>query len=133
MVAGKTCEEVSAELQKLAKEYYDDADVSLRVAAFATKHVYIFGEVSTPGHLPLQRRQHHLDLLARAQPTRLAEFNRIQVLHAPPRMASWWLKRMLTIDFDQMIQKGDTRLDAVLEEGDAAFLWSPPNVLATVG
>lgn len=48
-VAGRTATEVAAELEHLARDYYEDADVSVRVVGCHSKKVFVFGEVATPG------------------------------------------------------------------------------------
>src|SRR6185369_14942741 len=48
-VTGLTCEEAGAELQKRAREFYTDADVTLRVAAYNSTKIYVYGEVQRPG------------------------------------------------------------------------------------
>lgn len=127
-VAGKTCEEASADLQLLARQFYDDADVSLRVEAYNSKRIYVWGEVASPGPYSYNGANTILDVLARAQPTRLAEPGRIHILR--PARAGSEIKRM-TIDLDEMVKRGDTALDAVLEEGDIIYV--PANGLAAVG
>ncbi len=127
-VAGKTCEEVSAEMQKLAQKYYEDADVTVRVVGFYSKKIYVFGEVFAPGPYPYNGANSVLGMLAAAQPTRLADPSRIQIVR--PNKDGQLIRRM-TIDLDAMVQEGDTSLDAVLESGDIVYV--PPNALATVG
>ena len=127
-VAGKTTEEVSEELAKLAGEYYQDAQITVRVVHFASKRIYVFGEVAGPGPYPYNGTNTVLDTLARAQPTRLANPSRIQVLR--PNADGELTKRM-TVSLDDMVKTGDTGLDAVLEEGDIIYV--PPNGLASVG
>lgn len=127
-VAGKTCDEVSRELQAKAAEYYEDADVTVRVSTFASKKVFVFGEVSRPGPYAYHGANTVLDTLAQAQPSRLADPARIAILR--PNAEGELIRRM-TINLDDMVQRGDTSLDAVLEEGD--IVWVPPNPLAKVG
>ncbi|MBI1338146.1 MAG: hypothetical protein GC164_14470 [Phycisphaera sp.] len=127
-VAGRTCEEVSAQLQQAAREYYEDADVSVRVVGFNSKKIFVFGEVSTAGPFPYNGANTILETLARAQPTRLADPSRIQVLR--PNSKGELIKRM-TISLDKMVKQGDTELNAVLEEGDIIYV--PANPLAAVG
>jgi hypothetical protein len=69
-----------------------------------------------------------LTTLAEAQPTRLADPSRIAVLR--PNKDGELIRRM-TINLDDMVKRGDTSLDALLEEGD--IIWIPPNPLAKVG
>lgn len=127
-IAGKTCEESSAELELLAREYYQDADVSLRVSEYASKKILVFGEVSSPGQYAYDGTNTILDTLAAAQPTRLADPARIQVLR-PGRDGK--PTHRMTIDLNKMVRQGDTSLDAILLDGD--ILYIPPNPLARVG
>lgn len=127
-VAGKTPEEVTKELRELAKAYYDDADITLRVSGFNSKKIYVWGEVAIPGPYTYDGANTLQGTLARAQPTRLAEFSHIHILR--PGNDGKLTKRM-TINLYDMIERGDTKLDTVLEEGDIIYV--PANGLATVG
>jgi polysaccharide export outer membrane protein len=127
-VAGKTPEQVSSELQQLAAQYYEDADVSLRVVGFNSKRIFVFGEVGRPGAYSYNGANTVLQTLAMAQPSRLADPTHIHVLR--PNAKGEMVKRM-TIDLDKMVKQGDTALDAVLNEGD--ILYVPANGFAAVG
>ncbi|MEX0774098.1 MAG: polysaccharide biosynthesis/export family protein [Phycisphaeraceae bacterium] len=127
-VAGKTPEQVSAELQTAARDFYQDADVSLRVIGFNSKKVYVWGEVAVPGPYSYNGTNTVFRTLAYAQPTRLANTSRIDVLR--PNHEGKLIKRM-TINLDKMVQDGDIAHDAVLEEGDVLYV--PPTALASVG
>jgi polysaccharide biosynthesis/export protein len=126
-VAGKTTEEVTAELEILAQEFYEDADVSVRVIRYSSKKIFVFGEVSKPGPYPYNGANTVLATLASAQPSRLANPSKIQVLR--PNEDGEMIRRM-TIDLDKMVKEGDTLLNAVLEEGDIIYV--PPTALASV-
>lgn len=127
-VAGKTCAEISEELTAMAATYYEDAEVTVRVSNFASKKIYIFGEVSRPGPHPYHGANRILETMAIAQPTQTADPSRITVLRPN---ADGELIRRMTVDLDQMVKHGHTNLDAVLEEGD--IIWVPPTPLAKVG
>ncbi|GAB4192871.1 MAG: polysaccharide biosynthesis/export family protein [Phycisphaeraceae bacterium] len=126
-VAGKTTEEVEKELQLLAQEYYEDADVSVRVVEYASKKIFVFGEVSRPGPYAYNGANTVLDTMAKAQPTRLADPSKIVVLRPN---ADGELIRKMTVDLDKMVKEGDTLLNAVMEEGDIIYV--PPTPLASV-
>lgn len=126
-VAGKTTEEVEAELRVRAQEYYEDADVSVRVIGYASKKIFVFGEVSRPGPYAYNGANTILATMAKAQPTRLADPTKVQVLRPNP---DGEMVRKMTVDLDKMVKQGDTLLDAVLEEGDIIYV--PPTPLASV-
>jgi len=127
-VAGKSPEELSNELSHLARDYYEDADVTVTVSRFASKKIFIFGEVAAPGPYPYYGANTVLETMARAQPSRLADPEKIQVLRPSP---DGEVRKRMTINLNKMVREGDTTLDAVLEEGD--ILYIPPNPLASVG
>jgi polysaccharide export outer membrane protein len=127
-VAGMTTDEMNVKFTELASEYYEDADVSVRIVGFASKKIFVFGEVGAPGVYSYNGANTVLDTMARAQPTRLADPGRIQILR--PNAEGELIRRM-TIDMDKMVKEGDTALDAVLEEGDIIYV--PPNAFAAVG
>ncbi len=127
-VAGMTVEDISAGLEGMAREFYEDADVSVRVSSYRSKKIYVFGEVGVPGPYVYDGANTVLETLATAQPTRLADPSRIHVLR--PNKDGELISRM-TVDLNKMVQKGETALDAVLEEGDIVYV--PANGFAAVG
>jgi polysaccharide export outer membrane protein len=127
-VAGRTPEQIRADLQARAREFYEDADVSLRVTDYRSKKIFVFGEVQVPGAYEYNGANTVLGTLARAQPNRLADPSRVQVLR--PNADGELVARM-TVDLDKMVKDGDTALDAVLEEGDIIYV--PPTTLAAIG
>ena len=128
MAAGKTSEELSAELSEMAQTYYEDAEVSAFVSGFNSKKVFVFGEVTNPGPKRFTGANTILETLAYAQPTRLADPGKIRILRPD---ADGDVRRLMTIDFNDMVKRGDTTLDAVLEEGDIIYV--PANPLAATG
>ncbi len=127
-VAGKTCEQVSAEVARMASQYYEDADVSMRVLEFRSKKVFVFGEVARPGAYPYTGANTVLETLAAAYPSRLSDPDRIHVLRPTP---DGKVTKRMTISLDDMIKQGDTSLNAVLSEGD--ILYVPANGFAATG
>jgi polysaccharide export outer membrane protein len=128
MAAGRTPEELSKEIAVLAREFYNDAEVNLRVVGFKSKKIYVFGEVKVSGAFPYNGTNTVLDTMARAQPSRLADPSRVQVLR--PNEDGQLVRRM-TVDLNKMVREGNTSRNAVLEEGDVLFI--PANPLAKVG
>ena len=127
-VAGKTPEEVSKELEGMARQYYEDAEVMLRVVRYNSQKIFVFGEVTMAGAYPYTGANTVLAMLATAQPTRLANASRIHI-HRPDRNGE--LTQHMTINLDKMVRDGDMALNAVLEEGDIIYV--PPTGLAAVG
>lgn len=127
-VAGHTPAEVSATLRQMSEEFYERPDVALQVLQFNSKKVYVFGEVSNAGSYTYDGANTVLETVASAQPTRLSDFQRIQVIR-PARDGQPGKK--FSFDLKHTLRTGDASRDAILEEGDIIYL--PPNPLAAVG
>ncbi len=127
-VAGQTPAEVACLLEDRSLEYYQEAEVAVQVVQYRSKHVYVFGEVALPGRYAWNGSDTMLDLLSRAQPTRLAESGRIHLFR--PGSDGKPTHRM-TVDLDEWIKKGQTEQNTLLAEGDIVYV--PANALATVG
>lgn len=126
-VAGKTTEEIRLEVNRLAQFYYEDADVSVRVSRYASKKIFVFGQVGNPGAYYYNGSNTVLNTLAQAQPNELADPTHIQVLRPN---ADGELRARMTINLDEMVRRGDTTLNAVLQEGDIVYV--PANGMAKV-
>lgn len=127
-VAGKTPEQVADMIKDKAKKFYLDVDASVRVTQFASKKIFVFGQVASPGPYAYNGANTVLGTLAMAQPTRLADPAHIEVLRPS---GNGKLRKRMTIDLDDMVRRGDTAHDAVLNEGDIIYV--PANPLASVG
>ena len=128
MIAGKTPEEASAELAQQATEFYEDADITLRVVGYESKRIFVWGHVRAPGPYPYNGRNTVYRTLSLAQPTHLADFGRVEILR--PSRDGQLVKRM-TINIDKMIEDGNLEHDALLQENDVIHV--PANPLAAVG
>ncbi|WP_236254332.1 polysaccharide biosynthesis/export family protein [Mucisphaera calidilacus] len=126
--AGKTPMELADEIEAHAQLYYEDADVAVRVVDYQSKKIYVFGEVGRSGPYSYDGTNTVFRTLALAQPNRLANPSKVQILRPNP---DGTFRRKMTIDFDKMVKSGDTSLDAVLEENDVIYV--PPNALASIG
>jgi polysaccharide export outer membrane protein len=126
-VSGKTTEQVATLLRNKAQEFYDEADVSVNVTRFRSKFVYVFGEVALAGQFPYTGSNHVLELLAAAQPTRAADRERIQIL----RPTGDGDAVRMTVKLSELVTKGNTDRNAILEDGDIVFV--PANGFAEVG
>ncbi|MEM9347114.1 MAG: polysaccharide biosynthesis/export family protein [Planctomycetota bacterium] len=129
-VAGRTAESVQQELEQRASFYYQDADVNVRVNRYASKKIFVFGQVSSPGEYFYNGSNTVLNTLARAQPTSRADTGSITIVRPD---ANGELRARMTINLDHMVRTGDTTLNAVLQEGDVIYV--PPSGIAkaTIG
>lgn len=126
-VAGRTVASIQAELEDRARFYYQDADVNVRVTKYASKKLFVFGQVTAPGPYFYNGSNTILDTLAQAKPNQLADPGAILIVR-PDENGE--LRARMTIDLDHMIRTGDTTLNAVLQDGDIVYV--PPSGLGKV-
>lgn len=125
--AGKTPTQLASEIEEKILKYYVDATVQVEVVGFNSKFYYMAGE-TTMGPKPYTGKDTVLDAVLRAGIPRSAWPEKLVVLR--PNEEEQLIKRM-SLNFRDMIEKGDLRYNAVLEEGDIIFM--PINPLAAVG
>lgn len=124
-VAGRTVDSIQRELEQRAQFYYQDADVNVRVSQYASKKMFVFGQVSSPGAYFYNGSNTILDMLAQSRPTDLADPSSVLIVR-PDENGE--LRARMTINLDEMIRTGNTSLNAVLQEGDIIYV--PPTRVA---
>jgi polysaccharide export outer membrane protein len=127
-VAGLTPEEVAAKLAGLLERYYESPEVTVRVASYESKSIYAFGEVTSRGRHPFTGRDTVLDLIANAQPTFIAWGEQVKVIRPSANPDE---RHEITVNIDEMLQKGDLTNNFLLQEGDIVYV--PPKPLAWAG
>jgi len=125
--AGKTPTQLASEIEEKILKYYEDVTVQIEVVGFNSKFYYMAGETSM-GPKPYTGKDTVLDAVLRGGIPRSAWPKYTVVLR--PNEEEQLISRM-TIDFREMIEEGNLRYNAVLEEGDIVFM--PINPLAAIG
>ncbi len=126
-VAGKTPTQLAAEIEEKILKYYQDVSVQVRVTGFNSKFYYMAGETGQ-GPRRYTGKDTVLDAVLRAGIRRTAWPEHLLVLR--PNEQGELIRRM-SVNMKDMIEKGDLRYNAVLEEGDIVFM--PINPFAAVG
>lgn len=129
-VAGKTALEVQAEIEKAAKDFYEQVDANVQVTGFNSQRIFVFGQVSRPGPQAWSGRNTLLDVLADSQPTTLAWPERIIVVRgAQPQRGGY-----LPDDFDKLVKEAEAAEAKALEAeaANAAHGADAAEVLAQV-
>jgi len=129
-VAGKTPAQVANALRAKILELYQiegDNPIDVRVVAFRSKRIYVFGQVGSPGAQIYSGRDTVLGALALAgSPTVLAWEQRIQVIR--PSSNKNVKPKIFEFNFDRAAAHGDATKDVLLQEGDIIYV--PPTILA---
>jgi polysaccharide export outer membrane protein len=127
-LAGLTTQEAAVKLESLLNKYYVDAKVNIEVAGYQSKHIYVMGEVGSPGPRPYTGRDSFLDVVSRARPTFLAWKAKVEIIRPDPVEGK---RKKLVLDYDKMVREGDLTANVLLQEGDVVYV--PPTPLAWVG
>ena len=125
--AGKTPTQLASEIEEKILKYYQDVTVQVDVIGFNSKVYYMAGETAM-GPKQYTGKDTVLKAVLSAGIPRTAWPEKLVVLR--PNEEEQLIHRM-SIDFTDMIEKGDLRYNAVLEEGDIVFM--PINPLAAIG
>lgn len=125
--AGRSINSLQEELEDRARFYYQDADVNIRVAKYASKKLFVFGQVQSPGAYFYNGSNTVLNTLASARPTELADPTAVLIVR-PDENGE--LRARMTVNLDEMIRVGDTTLNSTLEDGDIIYV--PPTGVAKV-
>jgi polysaccharide export outer membrane protein len=130
--AGKTPGELAEAIVKKAAKFYtlsEDYPVNIQVVVYQSDYYYVLGQVSLPGAKIYTGRDTFLTAVSQAAPTPLAWIHRIQVIR--PSAGKNVAPKIFEVDLDDMIVRGDTSKNVLLNEGDIIYV--PPTVLAWVG
>lgn len=127
-IAGMTPRESAAKLRELLAVYYVEPEVNVRVTAYESKKIFVFGEVASPGPRPFTGRDSVLDVLATTHLTRMAWGAQVKVIRPS---ASPEARHEVVVDVDRIMQTGDLQKNFLLEDGDIVYV--PPTPLAWVG
>lgn len=151
-VANKTPKEIEHMIAEKARVYYKYGDVTVQVAGYASRQIYVFGQVKQAGEIPWTGSDTVLDVLSTVQPTWLAWPERVKVVRAGDPQRGGYMpdssddpkvtdtqetwrndegSNELTVDLMAMVKKGDLSHNVLLRPGDVVYV--PPNPFAAVG
>ena len=130
--AGKTPKELASLLYEKAVLLYaltGENRIDVRVATYKSRVYYVVGQVFFPGAKEATGRDTVLTAIAKARPTNLAWLDNIKIIR--PSADKAIKPRILKLNYEKMIAKGNTSKDVLLEEGDIIYV--PPTVLGAIG
>lgn len=127
LAADKTPRDLAQEIEEKIKDFYQNVNIEVRVIGFNSKVYYMVGETNM-GPVPYTGNDSVFDAVMRAGIPFTAWPEKAVVIR--PNEVSGLVKRM-SIDLKAMMETGDFRRNAVLEEGDIVFI--PINPLAAIG
>ncbi len=127
-VVGMTSREIASKLEELYAPYYREPDVHVTITDHDSSVFYVFGQVGANGAFKHSGRDTVLTALSRSQPNLIAWKQRVKVIR--PSHIDDEIK-MVEVNVDQIVKKGDTKMNLMLEPGDIVYV--PPTPLGWIG
>ena len=126
-VAGLTRSDLEAFLLQRYQPYYEELDISVKIASTTGKFYFVFGEVSGEGSRPFTGDLTVFQAVMEARPNpRTANLGRVRVIRADPRDPV-----IIYVNLGELIQNGDSTFNILLKERDIVYV--PPTMLAQFG
>ncbi len=125
-VAGRTTEEIAADIQTRISRYKRDASVTVALAVSRSTEITVLGEVFNPSVFPLERETRVIEAIgAVGGLTNFAKRREIRVIRSGDNSTNVYLVNV------EAIRNGDLSTNIFLEGGD--IIYAPPTGTATVG
>ena len=126
-VAGKTIQEVEADITNRIAEYIVHPDVTVTLAESNSRKIYVLGEVGAPGDYPIIGKVDVLDAFGTAGGrTRFSKLDTARLVR--PGIEG---QRVFQVNLAAITLYGDSATNYELQPGDVLFV--PPNGFARVG
>lgn len=117
--AGRTIDELRAELQKQVSSWLARGVVQVIPVRFGSQTYTILGELNYPGTYLMEGRTTVLDAIARARGIRTGYFRNSTAEMADYRNATLTRGgRVVPVDFEALVSRGDATQNAELQNGD---------------
>ena len=128
-VAGKTSDEIDAELTRLLGEFIIDVEVTVIVTTYKAKRVFVMGEVRRPGKYLIDEYMSIMDAINEAgTTTNSASLRKVKLIRSQSTAQQ---RDIQTVDFKQMVQKGELNRNLELADGDVIFV--PTDAISRAG
>jgi polysaccharide biosynthesis/export protein len=124
---GLTPMQLSAEIQTRLAEYVIKPQVTLSVADFKSKKVYVQGEVNRPGTVVIKGKLSVLEAIAESNgPTHLANLKKVNIIRGNLQNPE-----IIPVDFNAIMLKGKASENLLLQNGDVVYV--PPHGTVKAG
>ena len=122
-VAGKTTQQLQAELEKELVKFYKQPQVAVTLRDAVSQRVWVLGRLNAPGIYPMKQPMRVLDAISQAGGLFTSRFTgtteELADLHH-----SFLIRqgRMLPVDFQKLVREGDMAQNIYLEPDDYVYL-----------
>lgn len=125
--AGRTTEEIAAEIQERIAKFKRDPVVTVSLVRSVSSAVTVLGEVTASNNFPLDKDTRLIEAIGRVGgTTQFAAKSRIRVVRTEPDGSTV----VLPVNLDR-IQSGDLSTNVLLKAGDIVYV--PPTIAASIG
>lgn len=125
--AGRTTEEIAAEIQERIAKFKRDPVVTVSLVRAVSTAVTVVGEVEGPENFALDRDTRVIEAIGRVGgTTQFAAKSRVRVVRSDPGGAT----QVLPVNLDR-IHSGDLSTNVLLRAGDIVYV--PPTIPAQIG
>jgi protein involved in polysaccharide export with SLBB domain len=121
LVAGKTVDQIEAEVRPLVEAQTKDAGpITVRIITRQSKVYYVLGEVNAPGAFPLQGRETVLDAIVAAGGLNDRASRKSITLSRPTKPGE--CRVVLPVCYEEIVQVGDTSTNYQIAAGDRIYV-----------
>ncbi len=115
-VENKTSDEVDALLTKLMSEYIIDVEVTVVIASYEARRVFVLGEVGSPGKYIINKNMTIMDAITEAgSPTKKASMAKVKLFRSNSTAAS---PQMVKVNLKKLMENGALNQNLALQDGD---------------
>jgi polysaccharide export outer membrane protein len=128
-VEDKTSDEIDAEITKLLSEYIKDVEVTVIIAGYEARRVFVLGEVGRPGPYLIKKNMTIMDAISEAgTPTRKAKLSKVKLIKGYSTASN---QQILDVDVRKIMKNGELNRNLSLADGDIIMV--QPDGLSKVG
>ena len=116
--------------EPLARDYFVDPQLNIRIKEYHSLHYYISGAVGSPGLYEMSSKASLMELIAKAGGVSPARGNVAYILRASTEQNAggkeienpFSYKEPIKVDLKRLLDKGDMRSNLILEPGDVVYI-----------
>jgi polysaccharide export outer membrane protein len=128
-VENKTSDEIDALLTKLLSDFIIDVEVTVVIASYEARRVFVLGEVGSPGKILIKKNMTIMDAITEAgSPTKKASMAKVKLFrsHSTERE-----RQLVKVNLKKLMENGALNQNLALNDGDVIVV--PPDRLSKWG
>ena len=120
---GLTLNELEKQIaEPLAKDYFVDPKVNVRVKEYHSLHYYVSGAVRGPGLYEMATEASLLELIAKAGGVLPGSGNLAYIMRIPPGATNGGNGEPIKVDLQRLLEEGDLTANVLLKPGDVVHI-----------